>query len=238
MNDLRERFRTLDYLPELDVWSDIEAKAAVATIPSRWRMLPALLAVALIATVLGGAAMLASGVQPPFLNLRPTASPSPTPSPMPSTALLPALGMPNYGQLRNTEPQDYGFSGQPGISSGMHNVDLDAEIVFAVEADQDGCFARGEGPAPLPTTVAGFSAVVVEPYGGDARALFIPGGDETTRAYALDVEGRTLCIYLSWGPETSSDELEAARAVLDTIRAQPNRAGVRIVFTTLGWDNG
>lgn len=157
----------------------------------------------------------------------------------PPQSMLPALRMPSYGALGNTEPKDYGWTGQPGSSAGMHNVELDTEIVYAVERDSGGCFARGEGPVPAPTTVAGFDALYVEPYRDDRRARFIAIDKATTRAYALAIADRTLCVYLTWGPSTSPDELDAAREVLTSLRAQPfEDNGIRIVFTTLGWDNG
>lgn len=187
------------------------------------------------------------GVPAPAVTAEPTATPNATPTatlvPTPAAAMppsmLPDLHIPRYGALRNTQPKDYGWTGAPGASADMHNVYLHAEMVFAVENDHPDCFARGEGPEPVPTTVAGLDGLYVEPYGDDPRARFEPGDPVTTGAYALAVGDRTLCVYLSWGPDASATERQAARAVLDSLRAQPFGAeGVRIVFTTLGWDNG
>ena len=194
---------------------------------------------AVVVAVTVGASVLWGGLgfggPAPAVTTEPTATPTSTPSP----SMLPALRIPTYGALGRTEPKDYGWTGASGSSADMHNVDLGAEMVFAVENDHSDCFARGDGPEPVRTTVAGFEGLYVEPYDHDPRARFEPGDPVTTGAYALAIGDRTLCVYLSWSPNASPGEREEARAVLDSLRAQPYGVdGVRIVFTTLGWDNG
>ena len=141
---------------------------------------------------------------------------------------------------------EFGWTGALGTSTGMHSVTEDpgtpdgsrqVQLVFAVEDD---CFAYGTDREPTPVTVAGFEGLYVEPY-DDPRVLFIsPRGTATTGAYALAIGDRTLCVYLSWDPGTTQGERDAARQVMETIRAQlfgPD--GIRITFTVPdGWDTG
>jgi hypothetical protein len=127
----------------------------------------------------------------------------------------------------------------------MHNVvDLgggryrQTQMIFAVEDD---CFARGEGPEPVPVAVAGLDGWYVEPYDGPG-VLFMPEREDgqTTGAYALPIGGRTLCVYLTWDRSTTADELDAAREVVESIRGQAyGPYGIRIIFTLPeGWDTG
>jgi hypothetical protein len=173
------------------------------------------------------------------------ASPSQAARPEPSWPMLPELSLPTYGQMDRAG--DYGWTGGLGAYSGMHSVVPEegdearqTQIVFGVEND---CFDDGDGPAPVPVTVAGFTGWYVEPFVSEdpRRVLFIRLGGETTGAYALAIADRTLCVYLSWDPTTTQGELAAARAVIDSIRAQPiHGTGIRIVFTLPngGWDTG
>jgi hypothetical protein len=123
----------------------------------------------------------------------------------------------------------------------MHNLEGEGEtqIVFAVEGD---CFAGGEGPDPAPVTIGTLVGLIVEPYHAPDPAIVHFGGIDspTTAAYALAVGDRMLCVYLSWDPVATPAKLDAARAVINSIRAEPfGRAGIRIVFSTQGgWDTG
>ena len=67
-----------------------------------------------------------------------------------------------------------------------------------------------------------------------------PRGGATTGAYALAIGDRTLCVYLTWDPDSPQDEVEAARQVVESIRGQPfGQDGIRINFTLpAGWDTG
>jgi hypothetical protein len=155
--------------------------------------------------------------------------------------MLPELIMPGYGALLNTEPRDYGWTGTLGSVAHMRSVakdgDRQIQIHFYVAHD---CFGE-EGPEPVPITVAGFHGSYVEPISAGIPSTWFwfrewSDGDETTGAYALAIGDRTLCVYLSWDPATTWAELEAARAVIESIRAQPvPGTGIRIVFTSLGW---
>lgn len=117
------------------------------------------------------------------------------------------------------------------------------QIVFAVEND---CFGSPREFTPTRVTVAGLDGLYVEPYDppDDRIVMFAARGLETTGAYALAVgertSHRTLCVYLSWDPTTTVAELAAARAVIESLRAEPAGAtGIRLVFTTeSGWDTG
>lgn len=169
------------------------------------------------------------------------ASTSPSASePAPTASMLPDLPLPG---ARGGFMGEYGWTGSPSSIGRMHHV-VDGgngnfrqtQLVFTV---RDDCFANGDGPNPVPVTVAGFDGLYVEPY-DDPGVLFAVQGGERTGAYALAVGGRTLCVYLSWDPTTTQAELDAGRAVVESIRAQPiGPNGIRIVFTLPGgWDTG
>jgi hypothetical protein len=159
----------------------------------------------------------------------------------PSGSGLPALTMPG---ARSGPAGDYGATLLPTAIKGLHKVVDEGnnefrqtQLVFTV---LDDCFAAGDGPDPVPITVGDLDGRLVEPFSAPREALFFRRGEETTAAYALGVDGSNLCVYLSWDPTTTPEELDAARAVVESIRAEPHLpAGVRIVFTTdSGWDTG
>ena len=90
--------------------------------------------------------------------------------------------------------------------------------------------------------VAGFDGVYAEPY-EPAVTFTGPEGDETTRAYALAVGERTLCVYLTWHATTTAEERAALLQIVETIRAEHiqngRRDSVRVIFTLdEGWDVG
>ena len=89
-------------------------------------------------------------------------------------------------------------------------------------------------------TVAGLDGLYVEPYRTLASRSCMSQSAETTGAYALAIGDRTLCVYLTWDPDTTQDELEAARQVVESIRAEPlGPDGIRINFSLpRGWDTG
>ena len=130
---------------------------------------------------------------------------------------------------------EYGWSGALGATAGMHN--SQTELTFAVADD---CFAYGTDAEPLPVTVAGFEGLYFEPYEDPAVMFIPPRSVETTGAYALAIGDRTLCVYLTWAPDTTQDGLEAARQVVESIRGEPfGPDGIRIQFTLpAGWDTG
>jgi hypothetical protein len=163
-------------------------------------------------------------------------SPSPiaTRTESPSASQLPRLEMPGS---RSSPAGEYGWTGLPGSRSGMHNVvgAGQTQMVFTVEDD---CFAGGEGPEPVPVTVAGLDGWYVEPSDGP---VFMPEREDgdTTGAYALPIDSRTLCVYLTWDASTTPDELDAARQVVESIRGQAYGSGIRIIFALPeSWDTG
>ena len=179
----------------------------------------------------------------------PSGEPEPSASdePVPSASMLPDLGLPGMSPY---EPGgEYGWTGAPGSSAGLHKV-VEAsaggfrqtQLTFAVADD---CFAYGTDGETVPVTVAGLDGLYFEPY-EDPDVLFYSRGlrtDETTGAYALPIGDRTLCVYLTWDPDTTQDELEEARQVVESIRAQPLgtdlQGGIRINFTLPArWDTG
>jgi hypothetical protein len=181
-------------------------------------------------------------------GVAPTTSPEPTVTAEPSVAVhspstLPALPLPGNGPSR---AGDYGWTGARGYTAGMHHVVVkqtgssQTQLWFAIEDD---CFAYGTDGEPESLTVAGLDARYFEPY-LDPNVMFIgrgaPRGAETTGAYALPVGDRTLCVYLTWDPTTTQEQLEAARQVVESIRGQPfGPNGIRIIFTLPeGWDRG
>lgn len=159
----------------------------------------------------------------------------------PSPSTLPALDLPG---ARGGGPGEYGWTGELGSITAMHSVVptdsngafRETQLFFAV---RDDCFVNGEGQTPVPVTVAGFDGLYVEPF-HDPAVLFYARGGERTGAYALAIEGRTLCVYFSWDPTTTQAELDAGHAVIESLRAEPiGSDGIRIVFTlTGGWDTG
>jgi hypothetical protein len=144
----------------------------------------------------------------------------------------------------NQPAGEYGWTGDLGSRGGMHTVVemasgfRETQLVFAVEED---CFALAADAERVPVTVAGFEGQYVEPYVSGPSVTF-HGSDVTTTtgAYALAIGDRTLCVYLTWDPDTTPDELSAAREVVESIRAHPIREdGIRINFTLpAGWDTG
>jgi hypothetical protein len=174
-------------------------------------------------------------------NRPPPASASAEPEPL-ATPMLPALGLPGTGP--GAPAKDYGWTGTfVGDIGGLHYVPEDGDqtqLTFAIGGD---CFTDGTDTEPVPVTVAGFDGFYVEPYEGPDVILFgYPDdrGDPTTGAYALAIGDRTLCVYLTWYPNTTQDDLEAARRVVEDIRGQPfGDEGIRINFTLpAGWDTG
>jgi hypothetical protein len=159
--------------------------------------------------------------------------PSQSPNSSTTTATagtLPPLDLPG---TRGGEPGEYGWTG-PG-SRGMHWVTDDeaAAMHFAVE---DSCFARSADAVPV--TIAGYDGAYLEPY--EPPVVFSDVGDEVTRAYELQIGSGTLCIYVTWHPTTTADELAATLGILDTLRAEHRDDGrIRINFTLADrWDTG
>ena len=181
----------------------------------------------------------------------PGESPAGTPSASaePSISLLPALSLPTYGQ-RN-RPGEYGWTLARESRGGMLNVVGDGDdfrqtqIVFSVGSIYNDCFPGIRGAQPDSMMLwhgdTWYDAWYVEPFEAESPrdVMFLPRGGETTRAYAIPIEDRMLCVYLSWDPTSTPDEIDAAHSVISSIRALPFRSGVRIVFTTEGgWDTG
>ena len=162
--------------------------------------------------------------------------------PVPSGSMLPGRTLP--GMNPNQPAGEYGWTGDLGSRGGMHKVVetesgfRETQLVFAVEED---CFALATDAEPVSVTVAGFEGQYLEPYPSGPSVTF-HGSDVTvtTGAFALAVGDRTLCVYLTWDPDTTQDELSAARDVVESIRGHPIREdGIRINFTLpAGWDTG
>jgi hypothetical protein len=217
-----------------------------------WIILAGLVTLALLAALATGAIQ-----RPdiPILGLteNATASPAPTSSPteVPSTApataeppsptaapaaagALPPRTLPGP---RGGPPREYGWQGESGDTGGMHRVVGGQEAVaifFRVGSD---CLdAPREQQRPV--QVAGFDGVVVEPYMPPMQ--FSQIGDEITRAYALSVGGRILCLYITWHPTTSDAERQKAEQIVDGLRAQRISEDVIRINITLvdGWDTG
>ena len=155
----------------------------------------------------------------------------------PATSSLPALKLPGNAA---SPAGEYGWEGGPGSRAGMHKVNEGegevAELIFKVGPS---CLPAGAEQAAVPIRVAGFDGVSVQPF--EPPVTFgSADGDETTRAHALAVGDRTLCVFLTWHSTTTAAELTAAEAILDTIRAEPvGESSVRITFMLdEGWDIG
>jgi hypothetical protein len=239
MTDMEYRFRSLDRVQMPELWGEAtlraiaEPQAGPQTRPNY--VLPAGPATAAIVIALIVGLGLLWG---------PTIG-TPDASPSPSASQLPDLDMPGASREGGGfVAGEFGWTGALGSSTGMHSVVLEGDsafrqtqMIFAIEGD---CFADGSGPAPVPMTVAGLDGSYVEPYQDPGVLFMSPRGGETTGAYALPIDGRTLCVYLTWDPSTTPAELEAARQVIESIRGQAyGENGIRIVFTLPeGWDTG
>jgi hypothetical protein len=153
-----------------------------------------------------------------------------------TVATLPALPLPGP---RGGPPGDYGWDGEPRSPiGGLHHVGSNGEataLLFAVGPD---CLKRSSDERAVQRRVAGFDAEIVEPF--EPPVGFNDVGDEITRAYALAVGDRTLCVYVTWHATTTNADREAALHVVDTIRAVPMyKDWVRVNFTLDGgWDTG
>jgi len=119
----------------------------------------------------------------------------------------------------------------------MHWVTDDGEAAAMFFAHEDSCFDRADG-VPVSVAVAGYESAYLEPY--EPPVVFNGVGDEITRAYELKIGSGTLCVYVTWHPTTTADELDAALGILDTLRAEYREDGsIRITFTlTDRWDTG
>jgi hypothetical protein len=120
----------------------------------------------------------------------------------------------------------------------MHYVSEDGEATamgFAVGRD---CLVRSGNPEPEPVEIGDLHGLAIEPY--EPAFAFSNHGDEVTRAYALDVGDTTLCIFLTWHPTTTAEEIASAEATVQSLRAEPyGDGGVRIVFELFDrWDTG
>ena len=207
----------------------------------RQRQLTTLLLAAVLTTLAAGAIALGSNPTP-----RVTSESSMEASATPM-ASLPNLGLPGASRRGGGfVAGEFGWTGASGSMGGMHSVVEDPaapdgfrqiQLTFAVEDD---CFAYGADTAPRTVEVAGFDALYIEPYDAPDVLFTIPRGAATTRAYAVAIADRTLCLYLTWDPDSTQEELESARQVLQSIRAQPyGPDGIRINFTLPdGWDTG
>ncbi len=202
-----------------------------------------LLAAALTTASVGAIALGVSRLTPPVTpEHNPQASSSPE-------ASLPALRMPGASRRGGGfVGGEFGWTGLgPGTRTGMHSVVEDptspggfrqTQLTFWVESD---CFANEADAEPVPVNVAGLDGLYVEPYEDPAVQFAVnPQAGATTGAYALAVDDRTLCVYLTWDAASTQDELESARKVLASLRAQPiGPDGIRITFTLPeGWDTG
>ena len=100
------------------------------------------------------------------------------------------------------------------------------------------CLHAIEAQHPTSVRVAGLDALSVGSF--KPPQGFNGVGDEITRAYALPIGDRTLCVYATWHPTTSDADRAAALAIVDTIRAQPiGKDRIRVTFILRDrWDTG
>lgn len=177
----------------------------------------------------------------------PTYVEPPSIEPQPSASMLPELGLPDARP--NQRGGQHGWTGALHARAGMHRVIENrcssgfrqTQLVFAVQND---CFPDSlvaTGAEPQTVTVAGLDGLYLEGNTTDRTMLFsTPKGGETTGAYALPIGDRTLCVYLTWDPATTPDELTAVRQVVESIHGEANGpSGIRIIFRLPGgWDTG
>jgi hypothetical protein len=199
----------------------------------------ALAAAALVVVAIVGFS-LASRPGLPVVGVTSSTSPAPAHAPLESPS-LPALDLPG---TRASPAGEYGFDSVLRGTHGMHKVVEDgqdyrevADLSFSVLCD-----ATEWDEPTQPVKVAGFDGVYAEPYEPPVTYTG-PDGDETTRAYALAVGDRTLCVYLTWHETTTDAERDALLQIVETIRAEHIKNGrqdfVRAIFTLdEGWDVG
>jgi hypothetical protein len=169
-------------------------------------------------------------------------------SPNPSATESPAEWAFRMPGTRVSPAGVYGALVAPGarpFSKGMHNVvemGTDSRQTQLTFDAADDCFAGAEGPEPVPVTIAGLDGLYVEPYADPSvQFVFLSDHETTTGAYALPVGDQTLCVYLSWDAGTTAEDLDAARQVVESIRARRylQTDGIQIEFTLPeGWDTG
>lgn len=178
----------------------------------------------------------------------PTATTGVSPATTAASTLPYLRGLPGS---RGGPAGQYGWIGaRLGSTGGMHHViDMgdnggfrQTQLVFAVENE---CF--GAGGDPIPVNVAGLDGLYVEPYEDPSvrfwPRLYVEPNDpqgDTTGAFALPIGDRTLCVYLTWDPATTEEELAASRQVVESIRGEPyGEDGIQINLTLpAGWDTG
>lgn len=213
--------------------------------PRRKWMAAAAAALAILITGIGVRLLNTVDVTPQPADQPTTTSipPTTTSVPVPMVNTLPALDLPG---ARVQPAGHYGWTGELGSRGWIHRVIegpsgvfRQTQLAFTVEDD---CFARSPGAEPTAVTVAELDGLYLEPYDDDSASWLAsnPSGGETTAAYALPIDDRTLCIYLRWDASTTPDELSAARQVVESIRGEPyGEDGIRINFTLPdGWDAG
>ncbi len=166
--------------------------------------------VVIAALLLGYRSLMGPNIGTPQPTASTDASPTQAAISSAEAASLPLLTLPG---ARGGPPGEYGWTGSEGASGGMHRVVEDGEVTamfFAVGPD---CLESSADHHPVGVHVAGLEGVSVEPY--LPAVVFNNVGDEITRAYALDVDGRTLCVFVTWHPTTSARDREAAFEILD-----------------------
>lgn len=190
----------------------------------------------------GPTAVAVAPVEPTPHTTPPPATASPTPAP---ASLLPNRRMPG---TTFSPAGEYGWQGSPGgeDTAGMHWFNKQgrtgrelADMVFMVGSECDTAPIAGRGDSSIPVRVAGYDAVYVEPY-EPAVSYNSPAGDETSRAYKVDVDGRALCVFVTWHATTTDRQRESLWDVIDSLRAQTiGTDGIRITFELgEGWDIG
>jgi hypothetical protein len=182
-----------------------------------------------------------------------TANPEPTPTPVATpkpTPTIPALPFVSNG---GNGPGDYGLIVGPccytGAIRGMHWIVNEGGVAnegpshaaadMGFTADPD-CLVREGNADPTAVQIGDLKGVTVFPY----KPTYTFAGsvsDASTRAYEIDVDGRTLCVYLTHRESTTAAELAAAEAIVESIRAMPiNENSIRVNFTIFEgvWDKG
>ena len=167
----------------------------------RRQLVTLLLAAALTTLTAAAIALGGSRLTPPVTPERsPEASATPEGS-------LPALGLPGS---RAAGSGEYGWTAHwdpsPGCTASRGASCLESSDRPSSSSRSQMTASLRTDAEPVPVTVAGLDGLYVEPYEdpGCHCSCIVTERETTTGAYALAIGDRTLCVYLTWDPDSDA----------------------------------